>query len=112
MSVYSPVALTAVMPKNFWETHHRPHVLLSTQQARPSPGHLPIKLIHDDTISYVLHTTPSHLNMGRKNYVKELFTENSSVLNTRVRGQQPVPKCQQEGIGCGLQKDIHNTLNQ
>lgn len=81
---YRPVALTSVVMKCFER-------LIKDFICSSLPGSLdPLQFAYrpnrstDDAISHVLHTTLSHLDIGKGNYARLLFIDYSSAFNTIV----------------------------
>lgn len=81
---FCPVALTSVMMKCF-ERLIRDFI---TSSFPDSMDPLQFACRHnrstDDAITYLLHTTLTHLDAGRGNYVKMLFVEYSSAFKTII----------------------------
>ncbi|KAK1802700.1 hypothetical protein P4O66_021237 [Electrophorus voltai] len=81
---YRPVALTSVVMKCFEKLVR--DFITSSLPASTDP--LQFAYRHnrstDDAIAHLLHTTLTHLDEGRGNYVKMLFVDYSSAFNTIV----------------------------
>ncbi|KAK1802877.1 hypothetical protein P4O66_021404 [Electrophorus voltai] len=81
---YRPVALTSVVMKCF-ENLVRDFI---TSSLPASMDPLQFAYRHnrstDDAIAHLLHTTLTHLDKGRGNYVKMLFVDYSSAFNTII----------------------------
>ncbi|KAK1788576.1 hypothetical protein P4O66_002653 [Electrophorus voltai] len=81
---YHPVALTSVIMKCF-EKLVRDFI---TSSLPASMNSLQCAYLHnhftDDAIAHLLHTTLTHLDKGRGNYVKMLFIDYSSAFNTII----------------------------
>ncbi|KAK1784957.1 hypothetical protein P4O66_018387 [Electrophorus voltai] len=81
---YRPVALTSVVMKCFEKLVR--DFITSSLPASMDP--LQFAYRHncstDDAIAHLLHTTLTHLDKGRGNYVKMLFVEYSSAFNTII----------------------------
>ncbi|KAK1806482.1 hypothetical protein P4O66_004990 [Electrophorus voltai] len=81
---YRPVALTSVVMKCF-EKLVRDFITSSL------PDPLQFAYRHnrstDDATAHLLHTTLTHLDKGRGNYVKMLFVDYSSAFNTIIHSQ-------------------------
>ncbi|KAK1784329.1 hypothetical protein P4O66_003518 [Electrophorus voltai] len=81
---YRPVALTSVVMKCF-EKLVRDFI---TSSVPASMDPLQFAYRHnrstDDAIAHLLHTTLTHLDEGRGNYVKMLFVDYSSAFNTII----------------------------
>ncbi|XP_062844896.1 uncharacterized protein LOC134303416 [Trichomycterus rosablanca] len=81
---FRPVALTSVVMKCF-ERIIRDFI---TSSLPDSMDPLQFAYRHnrstDDAITYLLHTTLTHLDAGRSNYVKMLFVDYSSAFNTII----------------------------
>ncbi|KAK1784240.1 hypothetical protein P4O66_003729 [Electrophorus voltai] len=79
---YRPVALTSVVMKCFEKLVR--DFITSSLPASMDP--LQFAYCHnrstDDAIAHLLHTTLTHLDKGRGNYVKMLFVDYSSAFNT------------------------------
>ncbi|KAK1792063.1 hypothetical protein P4O66_001841 [Electrophorus voltai] len=81
---YRPVALTSVVMKCF-EKLVRDFITSSLPASMD-----PLQFAHhhnrstDDTITHLLHTTLTHMDRGRGNYVKMLFVNYSSAFNTII----------------------------
>ncbi|KAK1794450.1 hypothetical protein P4O66_011319, partial [Electrophorus voltai] len=81
---YGPVALTLVMMKCFEKLVR--DFITSSLPASMDPLHFAYcdNRSTDDAIAHLLHTTLTHLDEGRGNYVKMLFVDYSSVFNTII----------------------------
>ncbi|KAK1799315.1 hypothetical protein P4O66_007561 [Electrophorus voltai] len=81
---YRPVALTSVMMKCFEKLVR--DFITSSLPASMDPLQFAYRHNHftDDAIAYLLHTTLTHLDKGRGNYVKMLFVDYSSAFNTII----------------------------
>ncbi|KAK1784187.1 hypothetical protein P4O66_003976 [Electrophorus voltai] len=81
---YRPVALTSVVMKCFEKLVR--DFITSSLPASTDP--LQFAYRHnrstDDAIAHLLHTTLTHLDEGRGNYVKMLFVDYSSAFNTII----------------------------
>ncbi|KAK1788979.1 hypothetical protein P4O66_015871 [Electrophorus voltai] len=81
---YHPVALTSVVMKCFEKLVR--DFITSSLPASMDP--LQFAYSHnrstDDAIAHLLHTTLTHLDKGRGNYVKMLFVDYSSAFNTII----------------------------
>ncbi|KAK1796912.1 hypothetical protein P4O66_000991 [Electrophorus voltai] len=81
---YRPVALTSVVMKCFEKLVR--DFITSSLPASMDP--LQFAYCHnrstDDAIAHLLHTTLTHLDKGRGNYVKMLFVDYSSAFNTII----------------------------
>ncbi|KAK1792070.1 hypothetical protein P4O66_001851 [Electrophorus voltai] len=79
---YRPVALTSVMMKCFEKLVR--DFITSSLPASMDPLQFAYRHNHstDDAIAHLLHTTLTHLDKGRGNYVKMLFVDYSSAFNT------------------------------
>ncbi|KAK1800056.1 hypothetical protein P4O66_006556, partial [Electrophorus voltai] len=77
---YRPVALTSVMMKCF-EKPIRDFITSSLDPLQFAYRH---NRSTDDAIAHLLHTTLTHLDKGRGNYVKMLFVDYSSAFNTII----------------------------
>ncbi|KAK1801487.1 hypothetical protein P4O66_004511, partial [Electrophorus voltai] len=81
---YRPVALTSVVMKCFDKLVR--DFITSSLPASMDP--LQFAYRHnrstDDAIAHLLHTTLTHLDKGRGNYVKTLFVDYSSAFNTII----------------------------
>ncbi|KAK1796915.1 hypothetical protein P4O66_000995 [Electrophorus voltai] len=81
---YHPVALTSVVMKCFEKLVR--DFITSSLPASMDP--LQFAYCHnrstDDAIAHLLHTTLTHLDKGRANYVKMLFVDYSSAFNTII----------------------------
>ncbi|KAK1790964.1 hypothetical protein P4O66_014819, partial [Electrophorus voltai] len=81
---YRPVALTSVVMKCF-EKLVRDFITSSLPASMD-----PLQFVYrhnrstDDAIAHLLHTTLTHLDEGRGNYVKMLFVKYSSAFNTII----------------------------
>lgn len=81
---YRPVALTSIVMKCF-ERLMRDHITSSLPATIDS-----LQFAYrtnrstDDAISHLLHTSLSHLDTGRGNYVRMLFVDYSSAFNTII----------------------------
>ncbi|KAK1784000.1 hypothetical protein P4O66_004501, partial [Electrophorus voltai] len=86
---YRPVALTSVVMKCFEKLVR--DFITSSLPASMDP--LQFAYCHnrstDDAIAHLLHTTLTHLDEGRGNYVKMLFVDYSSVFNTIIPSLLP-----------------------
>ncbi|KAK1801994.1 hypothetical protein P4O66_022225 [Electrophorus voltai] len=103
---YRPVALTSVVMKCFEELVR--DFITSSLPASMDP--LQFAYRHnrstDDAIAHLLHTTLTHLDKGRGNYVKMLFVDYSSAFNTIILS--PTTKLEDLGPTC-LALDLQPT---
>ncbi|KAK1793638.1 hypothetical protein P4O66_012012 [Electrophorus voltai] len=81
---YRPVALTSVVMKCFEKLVR--DFITSSLPASMDPLHFAYRHNRstDDAIAHLLHTTLTHLDEGRGNYVKMLFVDYSSAFNTII----------------------------
>ncbi|KAK1806255.1 hypothetical protein P4O66_000131 [Electrophorus voltai] len=81
---YRPVALTSVMMKCFEKLVR--DFITSSLPASMDPLQFAYRHSRstDDAIAHLLHTTLTHLDEGRGNYVKMLFVDYSSAFNTII----------------------------
>ncbi|KAK1789284.1 hypothetical protein P4O66_015217, partial [Electrophorus voltai] len=81
---YRPVALTSVVMKCFEKLVR--DFITSSLPASMDPMQFAYRhnCSTDDAIAHLLHTTLTHLDKGRGNYVKMLFVDYSSAFNTII----------------------------
>ncbi|KAK3541242.1 hypothetical protein QTP86_016911 [Hemibagrus guttatus] len=82
---YRPVALTSVVMKCL-ERMVRDFIFISSLPHTLDPLQFAYRPNHstDDAISHLLHTSLTHLDTGKGNYVKMLFVNYSSAFNTII----------------------------
>ncbi|KAK1792162.1 hypothetical protein P4O66_012056, partial [Electrophorus voltai] len=106
---YRPVVLTSVMMKVFEKLFR--DFITSSLPASMDP--LQFAYHHnrstDDAIAHLLHTTLTHLDKGRGNYVKMLFVDYSSAFNTIIPSLLTT-KLEDLGLHTSLCKWISNFL--
>ncbi|KAK1806304.1 hypothetical protein P4O66_000179 [Electrophorus voltai] len=84
LSDYRPVSLTSVVMKCFEKLVR--DLITSSLPASTDPLRFAYRQNRstDDAIAHLLHTTLTHLDEGRGNYVKMLFVDYSSAFNTII----------------------------